>query len=443
MTPRLRRGVLLVALLGVAACAPPPPKGNVILVSIDCLNARQFAHALSSGTMPTLAAVARESLVFTRAYAHAPWTTPAHMSMLTGLYPSQHGRDVPPPLQQRLVATYDRVPTFRSLADRLGTAGFETVAFVGQGSISGIFGLAQGFRRYRESPKRTEAQDLRSTRQAIVRWLARRPPGPFFLFLHTYDLHTPRPASYTTEDRALRGIDSGLGLILRELRERGLYDSALVIVTGDHGSAMKAGQKCCTHGAGHYEENLRVPLLVRLPNGGTPGESDRVVAHVDIVPTVLDVLGLRADDYAGPGVSVLRTLRADPAPARLSYSEADAYCARRHALVDARFKYIYTPVDTEGWLLNRLSLFHLDCPATCKTLPREEFFDLTRDPDEDHELIAGGMDEEQARALASYRSAMEQHLNLAPQYRRAIEPPRDFRLDPDVQRALKALGYVQ
>ena len=132
-------------LAGLAGCRPEPePRANLILISIDCLNQRQFAEATQGGYAPEMARLDAESVVFTRAYAHAPWTTPSHVSMLTGLAPRQHGLDVPWGL---MIATHrfsDRVPAYPALPTLLSAAGYETVAFVGQGSISAIHSPVAG-----------------------------------------------------------------------------------------------------------------------------------------------------------------------------------------------------------------------------------------------------------------------------------------------------------
>lgn len=435
--------VFVAALL--VGCAREQRRPDVILISIDCLNARQFVDAMEDGSMAGVRAVAQEALVFTRAYAHAPWTTPSHMSMLTGLYPSQHGRDVPAALQVATKAS-DRVPHFETAADRLAAAGYETAAFVGQGSISAAFGLGQGFQTFHESPRKTNASDLPRTDDAVNDWLIHRKPGPFFLFLHTYDLHDPRPPSYTSDEAALRSIDSYLGDVVQQLRNRGVWDDALVFITGDHGSAMiHTAGKCCIHGGGHYEENLHVPLLLKLPRSVNRGETDRLARHVDILPTILDVLGLPVGSYDGPGVSLLAILRAEPPPERVSYSEADAYCALRRGLVNGRFNYIYTARGPEQQLMRFSPELQRGCPTVCDTLPTEEFYDLETDPWEERNLVSSGMDAEQARWLDRFRAEMERHLNLPREYARRVvtEEVATKVVDQRVHDALKALGYVQ
>ena len=342
------------ALVGCARLEQPAIRPNVVLVSIDCLNHRQLEQALTQGRTPNLDRLAQESLVFARAYAHAPWTTPSHMSMLTGLYPSQHGRDIPYGLMMAFQGGNDRVPLYETLPERLAGAGYESVAFVGAGATSAVFGLGQGFSRYTESDRKNEEEsDLPATVSGLKEWLRARREGPFFLFLHTYELHAPLPRARPTLRRAIAYLDDRLGEIFSLFRALGLYDSSLILLTGDHGSRMiRTENKCCVHGAGHYEENLRVPLVVKLPIAREKGGRDILARHVDILPTVLDLAGLPAGGYEGPGSSLLRRL-SDPALARDTYSvsEADGRCRSRLAVSGLRYKYIYTPDRPEDRLL--------------------------------------------------------------------------------------------
>jgi arylsulfatase A-like enzyme len=260
---RQRRNVLslpLILTLACFGCARSPAHPSVILISIDCLNQRQFQQVVDRGQAPNLARLASESLVFTRGHAHAPWTTPSHMSMLSGLYPSQHGRDIPYGLMIHFRGGDDRVPLYRTLPEQLASAGYEPVAFVGTGSISAVFGLAQGFSSYNESSRNnSEQSDLPSTLAGIRTWLDTRASDarrdrPFFLFVHTYELHHPLADAHSPFWRAVDYLDEKVGALVSLLRERGVYDSSLIIITGDHGSRMAYTEdKCAVHGAGHYE----------------------------------------------------------------------------------------------------------------------------------------------------------------------------------------------
>jgi arylsulfatase A-like enzyme len=224
----------------------------------------------------------------------------------------------------------------------------------------------------------------------------------------------------------------------------------LIIVTGDHGSRMmRAEEKCCVHGAGHYEENLRVPFVLKLPAGGPAGRRDQLVRHVDILPTVLDVVSLPAQSYDGPGSSILaRLAKGATAEATLSYSEADGRCWSRRAVVDERYKYIYTPNRPMDRALALSPLFFdgvCSGHAPCAKVPREELYDLSADPFEETDLLKGSSGSEAMAALKRLRAGLAAHINLPPAYRHrlTVGGSSPDQLDDSTREALRALGYIQ
>ena len=452
--PRPRSIAAALLLAAVAACdrAPPPGPASsppVILISIDCLNQRQLEEGLARGDLPTLASIARDARVFGRAYSHSPWTNPSHISMLTGLYPSQHGRDVPYGLMLRYDRQYGRVPDHPTLPGHLAARGYESAAFVGQGSISKYFGTSRGFDRWAEAAKNQRYTDLDRTVEAVTTWLRERDSSrPYFLFLHTYDFHAPLPVGHDKVESALAYVDGKLAAVLEALRASGDYDRALLFVTGDHGSAMiRTEGKCCVHGAGHYEENLKVPLLVKLPGVSAKGPSDRIARHVDLFPTVLDVLGSSEPGYRGPGVSLL-----SDDPPRVSFSEADGRCAIRYGLVTATHKYIYTPQDDRQAVYRSYDHFVDEgCTGVCRDrLPTEEMYDLRSDPFEERNLLQGLVQDAQVKVAEEFRGVLDHHLGLPVGYRprmvtdlmAAAEDAERATPRDDVQDALCTLGYL-
>ena len=359
-TLRLKFVLALVPVTVLVGCEGQVAKPHVVLISIDCLNQRQFDSAMERNRAPSLASLKQDSIAFSRAYAHAPWTTPSHMSFLTGLYPSQHGRDIPYRFMIEWNDSNDRVPSYQTLAERLSSAGYDTAAFVGQGSISGVYGLSQGFDLFQEHRKARGVSDLLESHDSFMEWISQRGDAPFFLFLHTYDLHDPWPRGQDTDADVIRYIDQFFGNFLLQLKTSGIYRQALIILTGDHGSNMiQTDGKCCVHGAGHYEENLRVPLLLKLPDSLGRQESI-LLRHIDILPTIVELLGISGSSgspYDGPGVSILGRLEQAAGEVVFSYSEADARCVKRHALVTDRYKYIYTPKNHFQALLQNSSSF--------------------------------------------------------------------------------------
>lgn len=133
-----------------------------------------------------------------------------------------------------------------------------------------------------------------------------------------------------------------------------------------------------------------MPLVVKLPGSSDPVRRSDLVRHVDLLPTVLAVVGIDPATYAGPGSSILGSH--DPGEERLSFSEADGCCFRRFGLVSRRYKYIYTPRDPMQTLLQNSPLFRdrFCGRARCARLPPvEELYDLQVDIFEERDLLAG------------------------------------------------------
>jgi arylsulfatase A-like enzyme len=444
-TQALVASATLFALLGCNEATRP----NIILISIDCLNQRQFELAVERGYAPALAALEKDSVAFSRAYSHAPWTTPSHMSMLTGLYPSQHGRDVPYGLMIEWNDYFPRIPTFDTIGDRLGREGYDTAAFVGQGSISAVYGLEQGFDVFEEHRKTHGTwTDLPQVLDASEAWLSQRDDSPFFLFVHTYDLHGPRPKGLESDRDAIQYIDQFISRLTLQLETAGLYDSSLIILTGDHGSNMiETDDKCCLHGAGHYEENLKVPLLLKLPDSAGARDETSLARHIDLFPTVMDVAGLDNTGYEGPGVS-LREAPETSNSELMSFSEADGRCAMRRALVTDRYKYIYTPQgETQSLLRANDRFFDDTCKPECRDLPIEELYDLHKDPFEKQNLLEGRLNDARSEALDQLRLEMAKNLNLPPHYTTNVVTGPKTGLDDEATQelldSLKTLGYIK
>ena len=431
---------------------------NVILMSIDCLNQRQFQEAMEGSYSPAMSSLKKDSMAFLRNYSHAPWTTPSHMSMITGLMPSQHGRTTIYNLQANYNPYYDRVPIYKTLADILSEEGYETVAFVGCGSISGRYGFIQGFQRFNESVKNEAHSDLPATLAAFENWMKHRDKNkPFFLFFHTYDFHHPLPnglANISESDKpCLEYINKYLEQFFTALKKSGEYDPSLIFFTGDHGSRMIHTEgKCCSHGSGHYEENLKVPMLLKLPGNSLKGDNSLLARHIDIFPTVVDVLGLSKDSYPGLGISLLSRFskRSGQNTPLASFSEADAYCNIRFGLVNEEFNYIYAPKNEYALLalnFDGFSGWGFCNNAPCNEQHIEEFYDLKTDPFEDNDLLAGKKKpEELSDMLDAFRTELTRYLNLPRFYVANVvtKPARVSKTDHQEHlKVLKQLGYIQ
>ena len=309
--------------------------------------------------LPHLDRLAREGVVFDQATSVAPLTLPAHASLFTGLLPPAHGvRDnAGAPLASDAV----------TLAEILGAAGFRTAAFVGSDVLHPDRGLNQGFDRYggvRQHSERS-ATGQRPADEVVseaIRWIDEVGDVPFFLWTHLYDPHRPYEppepfASRHGSDLYVGEIayaDSQIGRLFDALDRRQLLEDTLVIVAGDHGESLgEHGER--DHGVFIYESVLRIPLIIRAP-GVSPRRVSPVVRLIDVMPTVLDVLGLPAPPI--DGISLLEVMRGGRGPELEAYSESE-YPRRLgwsplRSLRDGRFKVI--------------------------DAPRPELYDLERDP---------------------------------------------------------------
>lgn len=305
---------------------------NVLVIMIDTL--RQDALGCTGNERdltPNLDRLAAEGVLFTEARSPSSWTLPAHASFFSSSLPSQHG----------VIDKSRRLPDhFRTLTEELQAAGWRTGAFTDGGFVLPLYGFMKGFDWIHVSPdaagKRGERFGIDHLSKRALSWI-RRKPGPFFTFLHTYEVHSPldppedlreqfvRPyegplprvpvlrkvqkrfdeGEMTPEDlRYLHDLYSAevaytdriLGTFLDALEADGVLDSTLVIVTSDHGENF-GEHGHLGHGSWLHESLLKVPLILRFPgvyDGGA--REDTPVQLLDLAPSILELAELPAPD---------------------------------------------------------------------------------------------------------------------------------------------------
>jgi choline-sulfatase len=367
----LKRILLLALVAGLAALAwhsarrATTPIG-VVLITLDTTRADRLSpYGFMDVTMPGLERLAREGVLFHRATSVAPLTLPAHASILTGLLPPRHG--------VRDNADRPLAPAHTTLAEVLHGQGFRTGAFVGSVVVNANRGLSQGFEYYGGVVANEPGADGRQRRADevmtdAIRWLDAHGDSRFFMWTHLYDPHRPYDPPEPFKSRhfdpyigEIAFADAQIGRLLDALEHRRLLDRTLVIVTADHGESLgEHGER--DHGVFIYESVLRVPLIICAP-GVRTGRVDSVARLIDIMPTVLDVLGFELPQM--DGVSLIGALRGDGHPDDLEAYAESLYpqrfgCSPVRALRDGRFKII--------------------------DAPRPELYDLERDPFEEHNL---------------------------------------------------------
>ena len=305
-----------------SAAAPPP----VILISLDTVRADNLsAYGGPAGATPTLDAFAAGATRHATCIAAAPWTLPSHASMFTGLYPIEHGAHTFLPGEgHRGDNVFALNPRFETLAESLAGIGYRTAGVVANTIyLRPQLGLDAGFQTW------DVRRDLgaRVTDRALA-WLDDNAKGdrPVFLFVNYMDAHRPYATGADGVDagaeldalidrvmargeepgeagarvrqlhqRAVTNLDAEMARLLDGLRERGLFDDALIIVTSDHGESF-GGHGLVEHSKDVYENLVRVPLIVKEP-GQTEGA---VVAErassVDVPGIVAATLGVAGFD---------------------------------------------------------------------------------------------------------------------------------------------------
>jgi len=422
-------GLLVVTLIVAANFLGGPGTGeaggfrNLLLVTFDTT---RFDHLGCYGNpkadTANLDRLAGEGVLFERCISTAPLTLPSHSSILTGLYPFHHGA--------RNNGTHTLAADVPTLAETLSQAGFATGAVVSSLVLDSRYGLDRGFDQYDDDLSHAKKAPLfmfrettaEETSRRAVRWLQDRGGERFFLWVHFFDPHAnyepPEPFRTRFKDSPYDGeiayADAGLGNVLESLRRKGELDRTLIVFTADHGESLGEHGET-THSLFLYDATTHVPLLFRHPALAKNKRVAEVVSSTDIVPTVLDLLGVEGPgDYDGVSLAgALLDPGAGAPPGRKVYSEA-MNSWFNHGWSDLR------GIRTKEYRYVRA--------------PREEFYDLFRDGRETDNLF--NPKDPDVRELKNYLAGL-----LAGGERDSRGD--DIRsMDPKTRDALAELGYV-
>jgi arylsulfatase A-like enzyme/Tfp pilus assembly protein PilF len=391
------------------------PAFNVLLITIDTLRYDRIGildprHART----PNLDALARESLVFTRAFAHNPVTLPSHANILTGATPLYHG------ISDNTGFKLDN--KFLTIPQYLRSHGYRTAAFVGAFPLDSRFGLDRGFDLYDDYYGiRSEREFFFVERPAekviapAMAWIGAQ-KQKWFGWIHLFDPHQPYlPPSPFKEEYAndlysgeVAYVDAQLGVLFDFLRAKRLMERTVVLLTADHGEALgEKGED--THSYFAYNNTIHVPLFVHIP-GRKPETFAKNVCHADIFPTLCAVLGLKTPPKL-QGESLLAILAAGGRKAPEIYFESLTAWLNRD----------WAPL--RGFISGNTKFIDL---------PIKEVYDLESDMGEGRNLAGG-----------SKIGQLKDSLNRL--MRRLKNPQaagRESRLDPETQKRLKSLGYI-
>ena len=364
--------ILVVAAAGTAlaaaggwyyARASAPVPGPVILISIDTLRADRLpVYGYKTGKTPAIDALARDGVVFERAYSHSTQTLPSHASMMTGRMPADNGvrDDDSAPLPQ------DARPLAQMLRDR----GYATGGVVSSALLRRATGMSRGFDFFDDEvpagdgdlPPAYRRRNGAASEDIAERWLSGLGTTRLFLFLQIDELRAPHTPSY---DDAIVAADAVVGRFVRYLKAHELYDQSTILLLSDHGEGLgDHGEQ--EHGLFLYNEAIHVPLIVKPASGmGAGRRIPDVVQLADVAPTVLDLVKAPAPgNLDGRSFKPLTEGSVTIAPA-VVYSES-RYARSRFgwsellSITDGRFQYIRAP--------------------------REELYDLDADPREINNL---------------------------------------------------------
>lgn len=313
---------------------------NIIFIEIDPLRADALKSTGGMREAPTLDALAKRGYTFTNAVAASSWTLPSAMSLMTGVYPSRHGiinkellRDSP---NKEIIPASLQVtaPHITPLVTLFRSHGYATGGFAGGAALDPSYGFADGFDVY-ESPG--DFEDIASSSAKAIDFIRKNKNKKIFVFLHGFDVHgqymppqgldkrfvsssykgsligntveqkelreqgVRQGSVYITDDDAmfLRAIydekvslmDARIGEFLAAYHALGLEQKTVIVFSSHHGEEFYEHGRI-DHGMTLYDEVLRVPLIVVLPGGAKGKRIDRQVRNVDILPTILDIVGI-------------------------------------------------------------------------------------------------------------------------------------------------------
>lgn len=477
--------VPVLAVVACGSCAQPPKSArppNVIVILLDACRADHLGcYGAARATSPNLDALAAESVLFERATSVASWTKSSVPSIFTGLYPIEHRVFTGNRLDTADRITSDVLSASHvTLAEAFKASGFDTAAFIRNAQISSFLGFAQGFDLYAE-----DVGNADKITSGVLEWLDERGSRPFFVYLHYIDPHWPykppadvaalfplpagasidpakvdwkemrrriedgdqnlaepdREALRVLYDGDIRYTDRAVGRLLDGLRERGIYEDTVVVVTADHGEEFFE-HGGIGHGTSLYEELLHVPLIIKAP-GTAPRRVRDLVQSIDIYPTVLDLAkGKPAEAISGRSLGpLMRGESGAPRPvfAHLARGNKDdrilqSVHAGKHKLI--RTFIAGANVTGAGRQdPQRGGARQAVLPGLERPLAKVELYDLEADPGETHELSA--QQPEIVRDLGALLDAWEKD------HDRGDRNDNSIPLDEQTIEKLRSLGYVR
>ncbi len=428
---------------------------NIIIILIDALRKDHLGcYGYFRDTSPNIDAFARDAIKFEETICTCSWTSPSIASLFTSLYVSSHG------LMTHSQKSSDILDLrFETLAEALKREGYVTSAFVANRWIREEFNYHQGFDVFEQVGGDIPRPSGALVREKAMKWLQGKPKRPFFLYIHFMDVHGPYipPYPYNTlfksekmreltpqeymklrylkvegqmdlnfyinqYDGEIRYCDYHIGKIIQYLKSEDLFEKSIIIITSDHGEAFFE-HGACDHGFTLYNEEIKVPLLMRLPESMDSEININIKPQlIDIGVTILDIIGTEFP-YEVDGLSLVShgKKRMKEQVRKTIYSEEYMKGFPKVAMIEEDMKYIYH-------------------------IPQEkivEIYNLSKDEGEEENLLTND-------ALISSNDQNQKekdiltwlHLREA-QRNRISEKREQAEIDPRTLEQLKSLGYIQ
>ena len=414
--------ILAAVLLALYLWHGGPEGPNLLLITLDTTRADHLGcYGYADATTPALDALARSGVRFTRARCNVPLTLPSHATILTGLYPPEHGL--------RVNGEKTLAKEVTTLAEVFASHGYQTAAFIAAFVLDTKFGLGRGFQTY-DQYEIPDAGDIvddsmmyryrqgDQVAQAALSWLREHSRRPFFCWVHFFDPHRPyyphpefdRHYPDSPYDSEVAFMDLQVNRLIDLLQKENLIGKTFIIALGDHGEGLGEHGEV-EHGLLLYDSVMRVPLIVSAPGRIPAGQEVAVpVSTIDLFPTILDLFGWEPSGHIS-GRSFGPALLGGSIPARPIYGETEFPLT----------EYGWSPLKsltTEEWKYIQA--------------PREELYALLEDPEELEDLFPE--DPEVASEMKGKLSSVEKEM--------VIGKASEVKMDDLSRDILASLGYL-
>jgi len=394
---------------------------NIIVISLDTVRADHLScYGYEEQTTPNIDKIAKDGTMFTNCRTVIPETLASHTGILSGLLP----------FNNQVRVNMQAVPEgeYPLLQEILKENGYSTAAFIGSFILDSKFGLDRGFDTYDDDMSDGIFNPLyprferraRVVYESATKWLKSTPQEPFFALVHFFDAHIPYipPQEYKDEfenpyDGEIAYADAEIGKLLGVLKDLKLINNTLIVILGDHGEGLDEHGEM-DHGSFIYDQTLRVPLIFYCPGLIPEGRKiDYQVTLVDVMPTILDILGIEIPERCDGRSLVNALIRKKELPSSPCYAES----------LEANFLYGWSPL---------YGVINGDWKYIQAPFP--ELYNLIEDPEELDNLY--DVEREKADELAQELLSINSEVtNLTQQL---ITPP----LDPQTLQNLQSLGYI-